>query len=119
MQKTTTIDFEVLRRAIEESDAGALIELYADDVEVRIVNENTPPSIPCLFRGKESVAAHLREVCGRDIKHRIADEVIGEKRVAFNETCEYPDGAKVLAATTLEVRDGKITRQTTVEAWDG
>lgn len=118
MQKTAALDFEVLRRAINESDAEALIGLYADDVEVKIVSKNTPPGMPCLFRGRESIAAHLREVCGRDIKHRIEDEVIGEERISFNEECEYPDGAKVFAATTLEVRDGRISRQTTVEAWD-
>lgn len=118
MQKTTGIDFEALRRAIEESDAEALIDLYADDVEVKIVNKNTPPSMPSLFHGKESIAEFLRDVCGRDIKHRVEDEVMGEDRIAFNESCEYPDGAKVLGATTLEVRDGKIVRQTSVEAWD-
>ncbi|MGH3087345.1 MAG: nuclear transport factor 2 family protein, partial [Rubrobacteraceae bacterium] len=98
MQETIGLDFEVLRRAIEGSDAEALIGLYADDVEVRIVNKNTPPSMPCLFRGKESIAEMLRDVCGRNIKHRIEDEVVGEERIAFNEACEYPDGAKVLAA---------------------
>ena len=50
--------------------------------------------------------------------HRIKNEVVGEGRVAFNEACEYPDGLKVLTATTLEVRDGKISRQVNVEAWD-
>ena len=118
MQKTAALDFEALRRAIEESDAETLIGLYADDVEVKIVNKNTPPSMPSLFRGKESIAEYLRDVCGRDIKHRIEAEVVGEERIAFNEACEYPDGAKVLGATTLEVRDGKIVRQTSVEAWD-
>jgi hypothetical protein len=32
--------------------------------------------------------------------------------------CEYPDGTRVLAAATLEVRDGKIVRQVNVEVWD-
>jgi hypothetical protein len=50
--------------------------------------------------------------------HRIENEVIGEERVAFNEACEYPDGAKVLCAATLEVQDGKVVRQVNVEAWD-
>jgi len=57
-------------------------------------------------------------VCGRNIKHRIEREVLGEDRVAFQEACEYPDGTKVLAATTLEVEGGRISRQVTVEAWD-
>jgi hypothetical protein len=50
--------------------------------------------------------------------HRIEGEVVGDERVAFNEACEYPDGTRVLGATTLEVRDGKIVRQVNVEAWE-
>ena len=34
------------------------------------------------------------------------------------QACEYPDGARVLAATTLDVRDGKVVRQVNIEAWD-
>jgi hypothetical protein len=41
-----------------------------------------------------------------------------EGGVAFNEVCEYPDGTRVLCAAMLEVEDGRITRQTNVEAWD-
>jgi hypothetical protein len=50
--------------------------------------------------------------------HHVEDEVIGEGRIAYNEACEYPDGIRVLGATTLELQDGKIVRQTIVEAWD-
>ncbi len=50
--------------------------------------------------------------------HHVEDEVVGESRIAFNEACEYPDGTKVLAATTLDLREGKIVRQVSVEAWD-
>ena len=49
---------------------------------------------------------------------RIEVEVVGQERIAFNEACEYPDRLRVLAATTLEVRDGKIVRQVNFEAWD-
>jgi hypothetical protein len=44
--------------------------------------------------------------------------VFGEERIAFNEACEYPDGTRVLSATTLEVQNGRIIRQVSVEAWD-
>jgi hypothetical protein len=71
-----------------------------------------------VLRGKEAIAERLEDVCGRGMTHRIEDEVVGQDRIAFNETCEYPDGLKVLAAQTLEVRDGKIVRQVNVEAWD-
>jgi hypothetical protein len=117
MQKTA-IDFEALRRADERNDAEALVGFYADGAEVRLISKDNPPSSPHVLRGKSEIAEYLRDVCGRNIKHRIEGEVVGEERVAFRQACEYPDGTRVLAATTLEVRDGEISRQVTVEAWD-
>ena len=114
----TGFDFEALRRAIEGSDAETLLSLYADDAEMITVNKNTTPSSPQVLSGKEEIAGFLRDVCGREMTHRVEDEVVGEGRIAFNEACEYPDGLKVLTATTLEVRDGKISRQVNVEVWD-
>jgi ketosteroid isomerase-like protein len=112
------LDFEVLRRAGEQRDPDAMLELYADDAEVRIVDRNTPPSSPHVLRGKDEIAEYLRDVFGRDMTHTIENEVVGEDRVAFNVACEYPDGTRVLAAQNLEVRDGKIVREVEVVAWD-
>jgi ketosteroid isomerase-like protein len=117
-EQKTGLDFEAMRHAIENLDAEALLSLYADDAEVRIVNRYTTPSSPRELHGKEEIAEFLRDVCGRAMTHRIENEVVGEGRVAFNEACEYPDGTKVLCAATLEVRDGKVSRQVNVEAWD-
>ena len=113
-----TLDFEVLRQAIESRDAEALVDLYADDAEVITVNRNSTPSSPNVLRGKEAIAEYLRDVCGREMTHRVQNEVIGEGRVVLQEACEYPDGVRVLGAQTLEVHDGKIVRQVNVEAWD-
>jgi hypothetical protein len=85
---------------------------------VLVVNRETPPSSPHVLRGREAIAEYLKDVCGRDIKSRIEDEVVGEERIAFNEACEYPDGTRVLSATTFEARNGKIACQVSVEAWD-
>ena len=112
------LDFEVLRRAGEQRDPDAMLELYADDAEVRIIDRHTPPSSPRVLRGKEEIAEYLRDVFGRDMTHTIENEVVGEDRVAFNVACEYPDGTRVLAAQNLEVRDGKIVREVEVVAWD-
>jgi ketosteroid isomerase-like protein len=117
-QTTGALDFEVLRRAIEGRDADTLSGLYAHDAEVITVNRNTTPSSPNVLHGEEEIGPYLRDVCAREMTHRVENEVVGEGRVAFQEACEYPDGARVLAAQTLEVRDGKIVRQVSVEAWD-
>ncbi len=117
-EQKASLDFEVMRRAIEQLDADLLVSLYADEAEMRTVNRNTTPSSPKVLKGKEEITEHLRDVCGRAMTHRVENEVLGEDRVAFNEACEYPDGTKVLCAATLEVSDGKIIRQVNVEAWD-
>jgi ketosteroid isomerase-like protein len=118
-QKTAGgLDFEALRRAIEESDGESLKSFYAEDAELYTINRNAPPSSPNVVRGKEEIAEYIQDVCGRDMTHRVEREVIGQDRIAFNEACEYSDGIKVLGAMTLEVRDGKIVQQVSVEAWD-
>jgi ketosteroid isomerase-like protein len=117
-QMVPSLDFEALRHAIKESDYDALVAFYAEDAEFRTFNKNSPPSSPMVLHGKEEISEMLRDVCGRAMAHHVEDEVLGENRVAFNEACEYPDGLKVLTASTLELRDGMIVRQTNVEAWD-
>ncbi len=112
------LDFETLRQAIEGRDAETLVGFYADDAEMITVNRNTTPSAPHLLRGKEQIAEYLRDICSREMTHRVENEVVGEDRIAFQEACEYPDGVRVLGAETLEIRDGKIVRQVNVEAWD-
>jgi hypothetical protein len=117
-QQKNGFDFETMRRAVEQLDADLLLSLYDDDAEMKVVNRSTTPSAPREIQGREEIAEYLRDVCGRAMTHRIEREVLGEDRIAFNEECEYPDGTKVLASTTLEVRDGKIVGQVNVEAWD-
>jgi ketosteroid isomerase-like protein len=117
-QTTGSLDFQALRHAIEERDAEALVSLYAEDAELLRFNRYDTPSSPRVLSGKEEIAEYLRDVFGRDMTHRVQDEVIGEERIAFQEACEYPDGTRVLAAMSLDVRDGKITRHVNVEAWD-
>jgi hypothetical protein len=118
MQNAGAIDIETLRAAAEERNAEAMLDLYADDAEYVRVDRNSTPSSPMKLRGKGKIAEYLRDVFGREMTHRIENEVIGEERIAFNWACEYADGTRVLAAETCEVRDGKIVRQVSVQAWD-
>ena len=117
-QAPGSLDFEALRRAIEERDAEMLIGFYADDAELRTVNKNTTPSSPHVLSGKEEISKYLRDVFSREMTHSVENEVVGDNRIAFFEACEYPDGTHVLGAETLDLRDGKIVRQVNVEAWD-
>jgi hypothetical protein len=51
--------------------------------------------------------------------HKLEECVVEGDRVAYSESCQYPDGARVLAESMLLLQDGKITRQTMIQAWDG
>ncbi len=119
MQKTISgFDFENLRCSIEQLDAKALINLYADGAEMQSVNRYSPPSSPEVLRGKEEIAEHLRNVCGQDVKARVEREVVAEDHMAYILTLEYPAGTRLLCATVLDVRDGKIVREIGVQTWD-
>jgi ketosteroid isomerase-like protein len=117
-EATTGLDVEALRRGIEERDAEAMLSLFADDAELRLVDRNNPPSSPQVYRGKQAIADYYGDICGRDMTHRLEQLVVGDGSAAFTEDCAYPDGTRVLCAAVLELRDGKITRKTGVQAWD-
>jgi ketosteroid isomerase-like protein len=118
-ETSSRVDLERIWRAFEGRDPETFIDLYADDAELQIVDCNTPPSSPMVLRGKEEIAGYWRDVFGRQMTHQMQQEVVGENRMAFNVACEYPDGTKVLATMRFDLREGKITRQVDVQAWDG
>ena len=84
-QTTGRLDFEALRRAIEQSDFESLISFYAEDAELLTVNRNSTPSSPEVLHGKEAIAERLEDVCGRAMTHQVENEVVGKDRIAFNE----------------------------------
>jgi hypothetical protein len=111
-------DFAALRHALEHSDPDSLLGLYADDAEMMIVDRNQPPSTPFALTGKAAIEAFWRDVCSRDMTHRVGNDVVGPDRVSFIEHCEYPDGCRVMSAMFLDLEDARIKRHVTVQAWD-
>ena len=105
------LDFEALRHAIERCDPDLILDFYAEEANLSIVNADVPQASPFELSGKAEIAKHLRAAFGQETSHRVEGEVLGDDRVTFREACEYPDGGRVLVQTTLEVRDGKILRQ--------
>jgi hypothetical protein len=112
------VSVAVLKRAIEGRDAKGLTALYADDAVVRIIDHENPPSKPRELNGKQAIAGYYDDVCGRAMSHRIASAVTDGEALSFTQICTYPDGAQVFCAAMLEISAGKITRQTSVQAWD-
>lgn len=117
-QTHTGLDTEALRRGIEERDVDAILSLYTHDAEFRLVDRTHPPSSPLQLRGKQAIAEYYRDVCSRDMTHRLEQLVVGDGNAAFTEACQYPDGTRVLCAAVLELRDGRIARKVGVQAWD-
>jgi hypothetical protein len=107
-----------LRRAIESRDGQTLSGFYADDAVLRIIDQNNPPSHPLEIQGSDAITAYYADVCGRTMTHRLDAGIAEGDRVAFTQTCTYPDGKQVLCAATLELLHGKIARQISIQAWD-
>ncbi|MEG3627781.1 nuclear transport factor 2 family protein [Streptomyces poriticola] len=115
---TPGFDTETLRRAIEGDSAADLVSLYADDAEMRIVDRNTQPSRPKVLHGRDEIAAMIGDVYSREMTHSLDQCVVEGDRVAFVESCRYPDGVRVLAESMASLRDGRIVDQTMIQAWD-
>ncbi len=120
-QMTSTsqsFDAEMLRRSIEERDAATMLGLYAEDAELHVVDRHDQPSHPKIIRGRAAIGEYLADVCGRDMTHKIERLVVGDDGAAFVQACQYPSGARVRCAAVLDLKDGLITRQSGVQAWD-
>ncbi|CAL9658486.1 nuclear transport factor 2 family protein [Streptomyces griseomycini] len=111
-------DTGTLRRGIEADTSATLVSLYADDAELRIVDRNTQPSHPKVLHGRDEIAAMLDDVYSRDMTHKLEQCVVQGDRAAYSESCVYPDGVRVLSESMLSLRDGRITEQTMIQAWD-
>jgi len=111
-------DLNTFKQAIEERDASTQIAMYTEHAEVTLVDRVSNPSTPRVLRGKEEIRGWIEDVCGRDMTHRVTNTVQGDDGVAYTEACRYPDGTAVLCAALLEVKDGLVTRQVGVQAWD-
>ncbi|CAL9662468.1 hypothetical protein SUDANB176_07061 [Streptomyces sp. enrichment culture] len=111
-------DTDTLRRGIEADTSATLVSLYADDAELRIVDRNTQPSHPKVLHGRDEIAAMLDDVYSRDMTHKLEQCVVQGDRAAYSESCVYPDGVRVLSESMLSLRDGRITEQTMIQAWD-
>jgi ketosteroid isomerase-like protein len=108
-----------LKRAVEGRKADALSAMYADDAVMHVIDRDNPPSKPRKLEGRQQIAAFHADVCGRDMTHRIESGIATGNRLAFTQSCAYPDGVKVFCSAMIELKGGKIARQTVVQAWDG
>jgi len=107
-----------IKRAIETRDGHMLAEFYADDAVLGIVDHNNPPSRPREVKGRSAIATFWDDICGRVMTHKVETTIADGNRLAFTQSCTYPDGATVFCVAVLELKGGKIAKQTVVQAWD-
>ena len=107
-----TLDFGVLRKAIERRDPDALLSFYAEDAGLRIEHVSLPEGPAFELRGRAQIERYLRAVCDQQMSCAVVGEpVFGRGSVEFLEVCGYPDGTRISVKTTLELRRGRISSQ--------
>jgi ketosteroid isomerase-like protein len=115
---TSTVNGAALKRAIETRDGRTLASFYADDAQLRVIDRNNPPSNPRQVSGKAAITSFWDDICSRAMTHDVETTIAEGNRLAFTQACSYPDGAKVFCCALLELKGGRIARQTIVQAWD-
>lgn len=109
---------ETLKRALIGRDAELAASVYADDVELVIVNRNYPPSQPLILRGRSAALELWQDLCAKEMTHSVTATVIGEDSFAIRESCAYAEGGRVVGHVIAELRDGRIVRHLSVDCWD-
>ena len=118
VKTTAKFDIEAFKRAYEEWDIEALLDLYADDVELVQIDRDNPPSAPRVRHGKNVFRGMFEHCAAAGVKVAVEHAIAGEDRAAATVTCEFPGGRKVLANAMLEIQDGRIVREHDVLAGD-
>lgn len=118
MTTTTSFDVKALTDAIQRRDAAAQLALYASDAEIQEVDQAGGPSAPHILHGRQEIGAHLREVCARDMTHAVTQAFAAGDHLAYEVSCTYPDGTRVLCEAIAELRDGRIGKERSVTVWD-
>lgn len=109
---------EMLKSALERRDLESYMSLFADNSELCVIDKNHPPSAPLVLKGKQAIHDYTSDIFKRDMAHHVDNEIFGDHHMAYSEMCEYPDGTRVFAQFMLELSDGKIVKDTEVQAWD-
>ena len=85
------LDWEALRLGTERCDTDLLVDFYAEDARLSIVNADAPHASPFVLSGKAEIAKHLGVTFGPETSHCVEREAaIGDDRMTFRESCELP-----------------------------
>ncbi len=115
---TTAQVCESLKQALLGRNAELAASLYAEDVELIIINRNFPPSQPFIRRGQAAALQLWQDLCAKEMTHSVTATVIGDNNFAIRESCMYADGGRVVGHVIAELRNGRIVQYFSVDSWD-
>ena len=118
VKSATKFEIESFRRAYMEWDTEALLDMYADEVELIQIDRDNPPSSPRVRHGKDVFRGMFEHCAAAGVRATVENTVAGDERAAATVTCQFPGGRRVLANTILELEDGRIVREREVIAGD-
>jgi SnoaL-like domain len=118
VETTTSFDIATFKRAYESWDVQALLELYADQLELIQIDRDNPPSAPRTRQGRDVLKGMLEHCAAARVVVTVDNTLAGEDRAAATITCEFPGGRKVLANVILELEDGRVVRELDVLSGD-
>ena len=118
VKTTDRLDLEALRRAYEEWDIEALLDFYADDVELVQIDRDHPPSSPRVRHGRDVLRGMFEHCAAAGVTATVEHAVADGNRAAATVTCAFPGGRQVAANTILELESGRIVRERAVQAGD-
>jgi ketosteroid isomerase-like protein len=111
-------DLDAFQRGFEHWDIAAVLDLYAEDVELIQLDRDNPPSAPRVRRGRQILEGMFSHCAGAGVKATVEHAVCDEHRGAATVTCEFPGGRRVVSNAMFELRDGRIVRQHDVAVGD-
>ena len=118
VQFATRFDAGEFARAYAEWDIDALLDLYADDVELVQLDHDNPPSAPRVRHGKDVLRGMFEHCAAAGVKATVQNTVAGDLRAAATVTCEFPGGRTVVANGIFEIENGRIVREHDVVTGD-
>lgn len=119
-QSTPMFDAEALRAGIEQRDAARIRDLYSHNARLTLVDQHVGPSNPQEMAGKAAIGEYLDELYGQEVEHRVEQVIVSAdgSHASYLERCFHPDGSRVITTSMLDLRDGRITSQTSLLSSD-
>lgn len=113
-------DVEALRNGIEGNDADTLTGLYTQSARLTLVDRREQPSHPFQVAGRAAIGDFVGKLCEPTTSHRVDQVVVSDdgSRAAYLERCRYADGTRSITTSMLDLADGRIAAQISLQSWD-